>query len=485
MNNTNNKKYDILPFILFLIFVYIPLSFSKYDMWDGVIIDYAYKIKNTLGIKTWFFESSWIFQYFQLETYFKLVAFFNLSYKFINDISILIFGIILIKEFKFICINLFKISEKNTLFVLCLIAIYPAWSTFLSSVLTFYFLCFVFGILSVRLLHSKKIVYNIISIFILIIVYNYSSLLIFLPSLSYLYDDKLSEERYFSKPSFRTFFIFSISILYYLIFKIIYPPSGMYIGYNVISFNNNVIPQMIKSIFGFATFLIIPLIFVFFLKSFSFKLKKQFIYLFILFIASVAPYILVGRHVNIINFWDWEYRHVYLLSFSICIFFGIFFDNKNSLKLKSLYSKIIILFSFVILLLCGFLIKLNRQIFEDDLSQLLKNENVVYTNTIIQIVGSNLPLPAFRTYEANHLFYRLNNSQTNWISITNKYSNDFDLSNKVLVDKKYQLGHVLNTNIKPNKHVLIKIKCTGYRNPLDILLNLCKLNKNKSIIIIK
>ena len=48
MNNTNNKKFDILPFTLFLIFVYIPLSFSKYDMWDGVIIDYAYKIKNTL-----------------------------------------------------------------------------------------------------------------------------------------------------------------------------------------------------------------------------------------------------------------------------------------------------------------------------------------------------------------------------------------------------------------------------------------------------
>ena len=160
MNNTNNKKFDILPFTLFLIFVYIPLSFSKYDMWDGVIIDYAYKIKNTLGIKTWFFESNWIFQYFQLETYFKLATFFNLSYKFINDISILIFGIILIKEFKFICINLFKITEKNTLFVLCLIAIYPAWSTFLSSVLTFYFLCFVFGILSVRLLHSKKIFYN-------------------------------------------------------------------------------------------------------------------------------------------------------------------------------------------------------------------------------------------------------------------------------------------------------------------------------------
>mgnify|MGYP000663287314 FL=1 len=281
MNNTNNKKFDILPFTLFLIFVYIPLSFSKYDMWDGVIIDYAYKIKNTLGIKTWFFESNWIFQYFQLETYFKLATFFNLSYKFINDISILIFGIILIKEFKFICINLFKITEKNTLFVLCLIAIYPAWSTFLSSVLTFYFLCFVFGILSVRLLHSKKIFYNIISIFILIFVYNYSSLLIFLPTLSYLYDDKSSEQRYFSKPSFRTFFIFSISILYYLIFKIIYAPSGMYIGYNVISFKNNFIPQMIKSIFGFATFLIIPFIFTFFLKSFSFKLKKQFIFFYI------------------------------------------------------------------------------------------------------------------------------------------------------------------------------------------------------------
>ena len=210
MNNTYNKKYNILPFLLFFIFVYVPLSISKYEMWDGVIIDYANNINNTLGIKTWFFESGWIFQYYQLESYFKLAAFFNTTYKIINDIGILIFGIILIKEFKFICTNLFKITDINTLFVLCLISIYPAWSTFLSSVLTFYFLCFVFGLVSIRLLHTSKIHYNIISIFILIIVYNYSSLLIFLPSLSYLYDDKLSEERYFSKPSFKTIFIFSI-----------------------------------------------------------------------------------------------------------------------------------------------------------------------------------------------------------------------------------------------------------------------------------
>ena len=64
-------------------------------------------------------------------------------------------------------------------------------------------------------------------------------------------------------------------------------------------------------------------------------------------------------------------------------------------------------------------------------------------------------------------------------------SNDFNLPNKVLVYKKYQLGYVLNTNIKLNRHVLIKIKCTGYRSPFDILLNLLKINKNKSIIIIK
>ena len=49
----------------------------------------------------------------------------------------------LIKEVKFISLNIFNLSKSATTFSLSLLAVYPAWSTLLSSVLTFYFFCFV------------------------------------------------------------------------------------------------------------------------------------------------------------------------------------------------------------------------------------------------------------------------------------------------------------------------------------------------------
>lgn len=471
------KLSNIFPYLLFVFFVYIPINLSKYDMWDGTIIEYAYKIQDFRGLKSWFFDSGWYFQYFQIIFYIKTALFFNIKYKLINDFSILLLGFLLIKEVKFISLNIFNISKSATTFSLSLLAVYPAWSTLLSSVLTFYFFCFVFGLISIRLLHTNNKFFNFTAILLILLTYNFNSLLFFLPILSYLYDINSMTNKYY--PSFKTISIFIISIIYYIYFKIAHPPTGLYNNYNVISLDNDSIKIIFKSILGFMTFLIIPLFFTLIFNLFKIKSKKQLFFIFILFIAGSIPYIMVGRFVYLFSFKEWDYRHAILISLSLTIFFGFLYDNLNKLK----FINLLIFCSSILITLCSLFIKLNRQKFETDLINVLKMRNIIYSNSVIQIIGEGVPLPNFRVYESNYVYYIGYNVDNNWVNISNKINPNFNVPNSIFNDDKYRLGYILNTNIKPNKNILIKISATGYTNPYDIIKNVLNVNSSRSIYI--
>lgn len=471
------KLINIFPYFLFAFFVYIPLNLAQYDMWDGTIIEYAYKKQDFRGLKSWFFDSGWYFQYFQIIFYFKTALFFNIKYKLVNDFSILLLGFLLINEVKFISLNIFNLSKSATIFSLSLLAVYPAWSTLLSSVLTFYFLCFVFGIMSIRLLHTNNRFLNFTAIILILFTYNFNSLLSFLPILSYLYDIYSKKNKYY--PSYKTVFIFIISILYYIYFKIVNPPTGLYNNYNVIALSNESIKLIFKSILGFMTFLIIPLFLVILNKSLYNNIKQQLFFILILFIAGAIPYIIVGRFVHLFSFKEWDYRHAILLSLSLSIFFGILYDNINKLKLINL----LIFSSFILITLCSLLIKLNRQKFETDLINILKNHDSIYTNSVIQIIGEGVPYPNFRVYEGNYLYYIGYNIDNNWVNISNKFNPLFIVPNDILINENYRLGYILNTNNKPNKNILIRISVTGYTKPYDMIKNVLNVNRSKSICI--
>lgn len=468
-----------LHYLLYILFIYYPLTLAKHDMWDGVIIEFASKIKNLSGLKAWFFESGWIFQYFQLKYFINIALYFNLNYKIINDLSILIFGLLFIKEVEYISLTIFKLSKNSTLFVLCLLSIFPTWSVLLSSVLTFYFLCLVLSLLSLRFLHSNHLVLNVFSIILLLIIYNYNSLLSFIPILSYLYDNNI-DDKGFKKPSYKTVIILIFAILYYVYFKILHPPSGLYVGYNIIKLDKKFISIFLNSLYGYSTFLILPIFLLLFVKKLTYKQNKQLFYIFVLFTSSIIPYTLVGRYVDIFSFIDWDYRHAFLISLPICIFFGILFDSS---KLYINIYKIFIYFLHLSLLLSGFFVKFNRKIFEEDLINVLKKQKIVFKNSNIQIIGDNLPLPHIRPYESNYLFYKLNNSQNNWTSISNKYNPNNNIPIYIINKHNYQLENVFIYE-KINKKLIINIKVIGYKTKKDILLNFFNLNNNKSIVII-
>ena len=124
---------------------------------------------------------------------------------------------------------------------------------------------------------------------------------------------------------------------------------------------------------------------------------------------------------------------------------------------------------------------MNRQKFEIDLINALKINNIVYTHSVIQIIGEGIPLPNFRVYECNYVYFIANKVDNNWINISNKFNPNFNVPNNIFQEDKFRLGYILNTNTKPDKNTLIKITATGYTNSFDILKNVLNFNSSSSI----
>jgi hypothetical protein len=448
-------------------------------MWDGVVIQYANIIKEYDGLKTWLFESGWYLQYYQLLFYFKLSTFLTINYEIFNDFSILLIGIILINEYRQFTLKILNFSKKATNLSSIIFAIFPTWSVFHSSVLTFYLFCFTIGVLSIRFIHSKNKLLNFISIPFLIFSYTFNSLFAFLPILSFIYDQSLVK-KFNYKPSYKTVLIFSLSILFYLFLKIINPPIGMYENYNVIIIDQNSFIQISKSFILNFSHLIIPIfIYIFILKKIY--IDKSFALLILLFISATIGYILVGKYSQIFDFKDWNFRHLFLLSFSISLIFGKIFDffPKDSKKVVFIFYSII--FFYIIVLLSGSFIKINRQIFENDLSKYLIHNNLKFNNSKIEIYGNGIPSPKFRDYEANFLYYKTFKIDNNWVIISDKKNNEMVNVNKILNNRNYQLGYIVNTNYIKPKTININISCIGYSTPYDIFKNVLHFKNYRKI----
>ena len=111
----------------------------------------------------------------------------------------------------------------------------------------------------------------------------------------------------------------------------------------------------------------------------------------------------------------------------------------------------------------------------------MKSQNFKYSNSVIQIIGQDIPVPNFRVYEGNYLYYIGYNIDDNWINISNKYNPKFNVPNEIFKKEKYRLGYILNTNIKPQKNIIINISVIGYTKPFDIIKNILNYNSSKSI----
>lgn len=468
-----NKIYPLIFTILTVPF----FAFTR-DIWDGVIISEAAYVNNLEPIKYWLFSSSWHLQYYQIYLFKVLSNATSLSYYYVNYIFIFSSFLLFFFEVKRFCLTNLEMSLKETICSCLVIALFPIWSSTMSSVMTYHLISFVISLTSVRLVFTR----NNPSCLIGYILYGCSlglnSLLVFIPFLAYMYDLKNAEWKKFIVPSKKTWTLLALGLLYYFVDKSLLPASGPFLFYNEVSFNLKYILLHTGRFLTYgipiaAVFGIVIIYFLFSPRKISFnKLMKlinmQIAALFLLSAASIAAYVLVGKSSWLMAHRDWDIRHALLLSVPISLLAvsiisrltKILFSHKKHFFLLSIIF--IMTFQFV-LSLDAYLLKVNRLAFEKKLISIFQRyESKKDVSYLLDIKGMPTQ-PRYRPYEVKRLY--------NEVLAQNRLKIGFRQPNIVLFYTKDAYDLLASQN--GTEPTVLKLQAAGYEEDfVNLLLNL-------------
>ena len=333
------RAREFSPYLIFAGLVWVPLMILPYDMFDGAIIQYASQVDDCSGLKIWFLEANYYLEYPLHCAIISVAKMLQMPYLTINGIFILLVGSCLLREVSLFSKVELKLSGFSALVAPLLVSAAPVWSTLVASVLTFYFFCLTLGLLSVRLIHERRAFATTIGFLLLGASFQYTSLLVFLPVLSYAYDvlRKTPENGNFPLPGWRTSCIFGVAVISYVVFRLLLNPSGVYEGYNNFEF-----PATLGEIMGFVnhgmrlTTFGLPLVIIVGLLAIAFAAfgrpgdntdaligRRALPILFIVCIAAAIPYVVVGKSTTLISIWGWNARHGFLLAVATAFFTGV------------------------------------------------------------------------------------------------------------------------------------------------------------------
>ena len=482
------RDSGLFPYFIYVLCFFVPLFGLHSEFWDGAIIDYAHSIGQYEGLKAWFFDSGWVFQYFQVRILFFISDLTSMSYTTINHLALFCFGLLLLHETYLFAINIFKLDKRNASFVILLLAIFPVWSVLTSSVLTFHFICLSLAFWSIRIIRSHSKLWKVPAWILVLIVFNFNSLLVFLPCLSYIYDLRSERTKRNYLPGLITIILFGIAIIEMLIYKVYFPPTGIYEGYNAVKtgFKLHDIYMMLINAFRFHSYLLIPfLFFIFSFKKAAFnESKKDLLLILILFWAGIFPYVMVGKSSTLFSYANWDHRQAFLIAPVVALLIGKIIQSRmnDPTRIFLLLKPAAALF-FLTLLLFGFALRYNRLIFEKDLANALKPIESEIKAGRLELICTEVPLPEYRIYEANYFMYRHFSRSDTWTSIDTQLKEDFTVPELIRSNPTYQKNYIYTSSDSAD-HKQIHLTCTGYQGLADVLKNVLGLEHEKGIRIV-
>ena len=225
------------PLLIIGILIFLP----NYDFWDGRIISHAFFIDDLSGVDFWFSSSGWYIQLYLIKFVYFLQSHLPLSGIFFIKIISFFSLVSLVNESMKIGSKIYQFSETESRFFGIGIAVFPAWSTLLSSVLFIYIFCTWLVFIGVRLIMKSKSILKIIIGFLLVTIsFQLNSNFLFSIGLGlsfYLISIRLNQKvKNLEKDlRFRLFGIIIFSFSSYGILRLLFSPYGLYEDYNKIS----------------------------------------------------------------------------------------------------------------------------------------------------------------------------------------------------------------------------------------------------------
>lgn len=496
LTKINKRNIELIfAFLAVCFFILFRLLQSSDDMWDGVMLSYASRINDFEGIKTHFFEASWFLQYYISLIIEFLSEIFRISFYKLSLLLCALFIFLLILEIVYFAKIIFDFNFFERLFLIFSISTFSIWHIFLSSIHVAHIFYFFISLLSIRLIHYKNFILNIIGFLILFISFELNSLISFAILLSYFYDLRKNNFKHIFKISFKTFVVFALSFSFFLIRKTINEPHGLFEGYNsiIMPYNFEILNQYLVNLLFYIIFLtplIISLIIFLFFNYFTnknfnfvfFKFNKKFLLISILFIGSFFPYLVAGKNPLLLGIFDWYGRQALLLSMTIPLIsvftFRSIYKSLNENYLDKIHMIGLSLFCFIffsiniVILNLGFNLKFKRQIFEDKFINYFVENQINLNPGINDIIFKNeIPTSHFRNYEMNYLFFRIYSSADWWTNIHfQSIKNVTNIPNYVKEDK-YAKWHVYdNKNVIEcrNEIEVITYNSFGFQNAIKV-----------------
>jgi len=429
--NELNKNY----FIYFiLIFVFIPINYIP-QLMDGVYIDYAFEIGNLKAIHVWYGDAGRYFHLFFIYLVYFLAKYTSLPAEIFLDNLIIVFLILFCIEIKKYSKLFFGLENKWCNLAALFTAIFPVWHTLVDFDIGQYLISIYFLFFGFRKFISLKKINIIIGLVFIILSFNVESNLSFVIGLATicLLLNKVNNTYDFSVS--KLIIIVAISVAYYFMRSLYFPPSGYFAGYNIVTWDmissNLVLTKLIKNIYNYSTYLFlylwVPVVFflhfLFINNKYSLKNKFHFKYInnyFLLIILSgfaIFPYLLANKSSSILYLGDYYQRHAFLLAPISGIFFAIMFRDMAKInilqnKVNSNLYLIIFIFVHLILLNYGNLRKTESYHFRKNLIIELKAYGPIPKGDV-QIISKNIPAD-LRSVEVSHIFYKAYNIAGWW-----------------------------------------------------------------------
>ena len=416
---------------LFLGILFFTIVSSGHDMWDGVVTSYGFEANNISGSSATMLAHGWYLQHFLHLALFELADNLQVTFFQISSFVSFVFIALMAREVVFLSKKIFYLEDFFANISFCLFIIFPVWQIFFSSIHLIFIFCILLGFVGIRFIHTDYLLLKKCAGYLFVILsFQVSSMLVFLPILSYAYESNKRNLNQLSLPSIVTWFIFLLSVVVYSVKTIIFPPVNEISGaYNQLMNPLSSLESFklfVGGLLSYSTFLalLLPAFFLFltnmllsksYLREFYKKISANwhtFFLLIILLGASVFSYVMVGKYGKLTfeHVMLWEMRHSILLAPMAAIFTAWLFQMVSVDYPQSLRGNVLIILTLLIsltFLLFGVASKLNRHEFETQLIGSLESLEISPGTVYFALDSASAnPLPIMRSYELNYLFYR-------------------------------------------------------------------------------
>ena len=428
------KKWSSIPLLLGIA-IWGSLLVARLDMWDGLIVTYAYETKNYAGIERLSNDTHLNTVYFLIRGEFAVADFLRTSYLRVDRFVVGLAFFLICFCVKNIARDRLKFSKEWSGFAVCAVLTFPIWHVLASTTQTFYVVFTSLCLCGVHLIYKHNPYWIVLGIIMLLISYEMNSAILFAPVLAALYEaTEVKTKTIFWKLSKPLVILISGS-LYWIMSNIIDTPSGQYVQYNKL-----VNPlsmegwQVTKAgFFEFSSFLLLPSLGISILVVVNLLFGKsnegetntsvlaQIGYVIPLWLASMFPYILVRKSTQVDDF-DWFGRHAILLSIPVSLGITIFacsivsnLKGKYGRALGMTVASLVLLLPQGLLLANGLAAKFGRQEVDVALVQALKSQEI--PAGLVEVIGMPTLIPDHRVYESNYLFGRAFGNTSRWTRI--------------------------------------------------------------------